>query len=68
MFKFIRNHADKAEHISIWPIIGLLIFVTFFIFMLIYVKKMPREEISELSHMPLDIPEPAPNQAMNLKN
>jgi hypothetical protein len=68
MLKLIRNHADKIEHINIWPMVGLFIFVAFFILMLIYVKRMPREEISELSHMPLDIPEPGTNQPMNLKN
>lgn len=64
MLKFIRNYADKIEHINIFPLIGLVIFVVFFIFMLIYVKKMPQEDLSELSHLPLDIQEP--NQPLNL--
>jgi cytochrome c oxidase cbb3-type subunit IV len=64
MLKFIRNHADKIENINIFPLIGLAIFVVFFILMLIYVKNMPREELSELSHLPLDLQEP--NQPLNL--
>ncbi|HLO82512.1 MAG TPA: hypothetical protein VK166_16220 [Chitinophagaceae bacterium] len=64
MLKFIRNYADKIENIDIFPMIGLVIFVVFFILMLIYVKKMPRKEINELSQLPLDLQEP--NQPLNL--
>jgi cytochrome c oxidase cbb3-type subunit IV len=54
MLKFIRNYADKIDNISLFPMIGLIIFVGFFILMLVYVKKMSREDIRELSHLPLD--------------
>ncbi len=54
MLKFIRNYADKIDHISIFPMIGLIIFVGFFVLMLIYVKKMSSKDINELSHLPLD--------------
>jgi cytochrome c oxidase cbb3-type subunit 4 len=64
MMKFIRNHADKIENINIFPMIGLMIFVVFFILMLVYVKKMSREDLNELSNLPLDLQEP--NQPMNL--
>lgn len=64
MLKFIRNHADKIDNISIFPMIGLMIFVVFFILMVIYVKKMSRREINELSNLPLDLQEP--NQPLNL--
>lgn len=55
MLKFIRNYADKIDHIQVFPMIGLFIFVGFFILMVIYVKKMTGEEISELSNLPLDL-------------
>ncbi len=55
MLKFIRNYADKIDHIQVFPMIGLFIFVGFFILMVIYVKKMSRDEISELSNLPLDL-------------
>lgn len=64
MLKFIRNHADKIENINIFPMIGLMIFVVFFIMMLVYVKKMSRDDLNELSNLPLDLQEP--NQPMNL--
>lgn len=58
MFKFIRNHADKIQHVDLYPIIGLIVFVAFFIFMLVYVKKMSKEQVDEVSSLPLDIQEP----------
>ena len=64
MLKFIRNHADKIENINIFPMIGMMIFVVFFILMLVYVKKMSRDDLNELSNLPLDLQEP--NQPMNL--
>jgi hypothetical protein len=54
MLKFIRNYADKIDHVQIFPLIGLFIFIGFFILMVIYVKKMSREDIRELSNLPLD--------------
>lgn len=54
MLKFIRNYADKIDHVQIFPLIGLFIFIGFFILMLIYVKKMSREDIRELSNLPLE--------------
>ena len=64
MFKFIRQYAEKIDHVNIFPIIGLLIFSVFFIVMVIYVKKMSKEDVSELSSLPLDMN--APEQNMNL--
>ena len=54
MLKFIRNYADKIDDIQIYPIIGLVVFVCFFIVMVIYVKRMSREYIREASHLPLE--------------
>jgi cytochrome c oxidase cbb3-type subunit 4 len=55
MFKFIRNYADKIDHIEVFPLIGLFIFVGFFILMVVYVKKMSVKDISDLSRLPLDM-------------
>ena len=64
MFKFIRNHADKIQNIDLYPIIGLIVFVIFFALMLVYVKNMSKEQVDEVSSLPLDIQEP--NQPLNL--
>lgn len=64
MFKFIRNHADKIQNIDLYPIIGLIVFLAFFILMLVYVKKMSKEQVDEVSSLPLDLAEP--KQPLNL--
>ena len=64
MFKFIRQYAEKIDHVNIFPIIGLIIFMLFFIVMVIYVRKMSKEDINELSSLPLDMNNP--EQTMNL--
>lgn len=56
MFKFIRNHADKIENIDIYPLIGLVLFVAFFVLVLIWVKSMSKEQVESLSSLPLDLP------------
>jgi cytochrome c oxidase cbb3-type subunit IV len=56
MFKFIRNHADKINNIDIYPLIGLVLFVAFFILVLIWVKSMSKEQIDRVSSLPLDLP------------
>jgi len=64
MFKFIRQYAEKIDHVYIFPIIGLFIFIIFFIVMVIYVKKMRKEHVDELSSLPLDLDNP--EQTMNI--
>jgi flagellar biogenesis protein FliO len=54
MFKFIKQYADKIEGISIYPIIGQMIFIVFFILMLVYVFKMSKTEIDEIKKLPLE--------------
>jgi heme/copper-type cytochrome/quinol oxidase subunit 2 len=54
MFKFIKQYAEKMEDISIYPMISLFIFLIFFIVLLVMVKKMRRERITELSNIPFD--------------
>jgi len=64
MFKFIRQYAEKIDHVYIFPKIGLFIFMIFFIVMVIYVKKMRKEHVDELSSLPLDLDNP--EQTMNI--
>jgi cytochrome c oxidase cbb3-type subunit IV len=54
MFKFIKQYAETIEGISIYPIISLFIFLTFFILLLVYVKKIGKESINTLSNIPFD--------------
>jgi cbb3-type cytochrome oxidase subunit 3 len=57
MLKFIRQYADKIEGIEIYPIISLLIFATFFVAVLVYVRKMKQSSIDEMKQLPLDLQE-----------
>jgi cbb3-type cytochrome oxidase subunit 3 len=55
MLKFIRQYADKINGIDIYPIVGLLLFIIFFVAMLVYVKKMKKSSIDEMKNLPLDL-------------
>jgi len=54
MFKFIRQYAEKMDSATIFPMISLVIFFTFFVVLLVYVKKMGRKRAEQLSQLPLD--------------
>ena len=55
MFKFIKQYAEKMDHVaSIYPMISLFIFFLFFVVLLVLVKKMGKERIIELSNIPFD--------------
>jgi cbb3-type cytochrome oxidase subunit 3 len=45
------------DGVSIYPIISLLIFVIFFITVMLYVMKMKKREIDELSQIPFELDE-----------
>jgi cytochrome c oxidase cbb3-type subunit 4 len=54
MLRFIKHHFDTMNDVEIYPIISLLLFFTVFITMLIYVIKMPKKNLEEISNMPLE--------------
>jgi len=54
MFKFIKQYAEKMDHVAVYPMISLFIFFIFFIVLLVFVKKMDKQRIIELSNIPLD--------------
>jgi cytochrome c oxidase cbb3-type subunit 4 len=57
MFKFIKQYAEKMDHVAIYPMISLFIFFIFFVVLLVFVKKMDKKRIIELSNIPLEIDE-----------
>jgi len=57
MFKFIKQYAEKMDHVAIYPIISLFIFFLFFVVLLVYVQKMDKQRTIELSNIPLDTDE-----------
>jgi len=54
MFKFIKQYAETMNNASIYPLISLLIFVVFFVVLLVWVKKMRKETVSELANIPFE--------------
>ncbi len=54
MFTFIKQYAEKISGAHIYAFISLFIFLLFFIVLLVFVKKMGKEKVSELSNIPFD--------------
>jgi cbb3-type cytochrome oxidase subunit 3 len=54
MFKFIKQYAETINSIEIYPIISLFIFLVFFIVLLVWVKKMRKDDVSEMANLPLN--------------
>lgn len=62
MLKFIKHHLESMSGVEIYPIISLVLFFAVFISMILIVWKMPKNNIEELSNLPLD------NQTNNIEN
>jgi cytochrome c oxidase cbb3-type subunit IV len=54
MYKFIKQYVEAMNNANIYPMISLFIFFTFFLVLLILVKKMGKERITELSNIPFE--------------
>ncbi len=54
MLKFIKHNLEGIDGVEIYPIISLLLFFTVFVTMLVFVMKLPKKNIDEISQLPLD--------------
>jgi hypothetical protein len=54
MFKFIKQYAETMNNAQIYPLFSLFIFFVFFVLLLIYVKKMDKKSVDQLSNIPFD--------------
>ncbi len=54
MLRFVKHHLDSIVGIEIFPLISLLIFVIFFTALIIYVIKIKKSDIDEISQIPLN--------------
>jgi cytochrome c oxidase cbb3-type subunit IV len=50
----IENSLNKIQGIEIFPIISLLIFISFFIVLVIWIIKIDKKYLSDMSQLPLD--------------
>jgi cell division septal protein FtsQ len=65
MLKYIKQHMETIDGIAIYPIISLLIFFLFFVLLFVYVIKMKKTDISEISAYPLSDDAPSINPEIN---
>ncbi|WP_372744459.1 CcoQ/FixQ family Cbb3-type cytochrome c oxidase assembly chaperone [Lutibacter sp.] len=54
MLKFIKHNFDGIDGVEIYPIISLVLFFTVFVTMIVFVYKLPKRNIDEISQLPLD--------------
>ena len=54
MLRFIKHNLTSIDGVEIFPILSLLIFVMFFLFVITYVVRMKKSRINELSNIPLE--------------
>ncbi len=53
MLKFVKGHMETIMGIEIYPIISLLIFFIFFVFLFWWVLTAKKEYIKDMSEIPL---------------
>ncbi|MCF6346935.1 MAG: cbb3-type cytochrome c oxidase subunit 3 [Flavobacteriaceae bacterium] len=54
MIRFVKHYFEGISDIEIYPMISLLLFFIVFVTMLIYVLRIPKKSIEEISNLPLD--------------
>lgn len=54
MLRFISHNMTGIDGIEIFPILSLLIFTLFFAFVITYVIRMSRQQVDEISSIPLE--------------
>lgn len=57
MLRFIQHNLTSIKGVEIYPIISLVIFTLFFGIVVMRVIRMRKEEIAELSNIPLELDE-----------
>ena len=55
MLRFIKHNLTSMLDIEIYPLFSLVLFTIFFALVLLYVWKMSKQRIAELSATPLDL-------------
>ena len=54
MLKFIKHNLESIEGVEIYPIISLVLFFLVFSTMIIFVFRLPKRRIDNLSNLPFD--------------
>ncbi len=53
MFKFIKQYTETMTDAAFYPIFSLLVFFLFFVALLVYVVRLDKKSIKEISCIPL---------------
>ncbi len=67
MLRYIKHNLTGIDGVNIYPMISLLLFVIFFVVMFLYVARMKKSRIDELSALPLE-DDVEPKQALDKTN
>jgi hypothetical protein len=54
MFKFIKQYAETIVGIEVYPMISMMIFITFFLGVTAYVIFLRKSYVAEMEALPLD--------------
>ncbi len=52
--RIVIHHLENSEGIAIFPIIGILIFFSFFLFLLYYIFHLDKGFVKDMGDLPLD--------------
>ena len=54
MFSFIKKYTETMQDANVYPVFSLIVFVTFFVGVLWYVKVIDKKEVDTLKNLPLE--------------
>ena len=54
MLKFIKHHMETIGGVEVYPVISFIIFALFFTGLFVYVIRMDKKHIKEVTNIPLD--------------
>lgn len=53
MLKFIKHHLDTIDGVGIYPVISFVLFFSFFIIVLLWLRKVAPAHIDHMTALPL---------------
>ncbi|MDP2238497.1 MAG: cbb3-type cytochrome c oxidase subunit 3 [Bacteroidales bacterium] len=66
--KIVTKTLEGIADIQIYPIIGLILFFAMFVFLIIHVVRLTRNQVDEYSNLPLDDNSNLLSEKKDLKN
>ena len=57
MLKFIKHHLDTIDGVGIYPVLSFVIFFSFFLVVLLWLRKASRSHMDHMTNLPFDAQE-----------